>query len=130
MPTIKDVTWNVEAATIKGLEVQLWQPPIAVSPPPPQGVPFLAQAVFLQEVLAPKCTKVQGANREQTWPGSFPRETQRWSYQHEIPHRNHKFISLFVELKSKIGFKNIYTHIYTYMHAEMYMQISVQMHKK
>lgn len=67
MPTIKDVTWNLEAATIickdKGTEVRLWQPPVAVVPPPPQGMPFLAQVVCLHKVLAPKCTKVEETKR-------------------------------------------------------------------
>lgn len=67
MPTIKDVTWNLEAATIMckaegtgGTVVTTSSCCFSSSSP---GVPFLAQVVFLHEFLSYKCTEVQGANR-------------------------------------------------------------------
>lgn len=66
MPTIKDVTWNLEAATIMcktertgGTVVTTSSCCFSSSSP---GVPFLAQVVFLHEFLSHNL-QVQGANR-------------------------------------------------------------------
>lgn len=68
MPTIKDVTWNLEAATMMcqakgtgGTVVTTSNCCFSSSSSP--GVPFLAQVVFLHEILAHKCTEVQAAKR-------------------------------------------------------------------